>query len=249
MPDSFNPDYCWLKTWKENTSSPTIFYSTTASLVPEIKENGLLPFYEGDSLFMEGLQGALAMGKKIKDGRSVEFAEILLLEHSERPRPLHLTFNHHFAVQQVNRKLRRLKALQWLYELLFEKLRKNTEYHPAEAEMKQLTKNYEELNAIGSEYQGVIVHVGTDLGKCDTLPSIINDKKALRRAIRGKNPLCKLCGPKDKKWRGLSKDEVETCIETMVRGNEEFEGLGCEITTSEAIPSSDIIKFETVVDV
>ncbi|MCQ4574147.1 MAG: hypothetical protein NOU37_02715 [Candidatus Brocadiales bacterium] len=246
MPDTFNPDYNWLKTWKENTSPPTIFYGSTPGLVPEIKKAGLVPFNEGDGLFMGGVQDALSMAKKLRDGRCIEFAEILLLEHSERPRPLQLTFNYYLALQQLERRARKLKALQWLYELLFEQLKKNAPFRPTETEIKKLNKNAEELNSVQSDNRGVIVYLGTDLKKCDTLPPIMKDKKELRRAIKGKNPLCSICGPKDKKWRKLSKDELETCIETMVRGSEDFEGLGSEITTSETIPPSDILELKYV---
>ncbi len=246
MADSFNHHYSWLKTWRENPSTPTIFYATTSNLIEEIRETGLAPFSEGENFFIEGLHDVLALAKKAGDKRSIEFAEIVLLEHLERPRPLQLTFNYHLAQQQARRKVRRLKALVWLYELLFEYLEKNATHRPAEAEIKKLTKNYEELRDIQSNNQGAIIHVGTDLEKFDTLPPIIADKKGLRRTIKGKNPLCKVCGPKDKKWKKLSREEVEACIEMMVRGGGDFEGLGREITTSETIPSSDIIKVETV---
>lgn len=246
MPDTFNPQYSWLETWKENTSPPTIFYSTTPNLVPEIEEAGLVPFSEAEGFFIEAVRETLAMAKKVKDSRSIEFAEILLMEHPERPRALRLTFNHCLAVQQARKKARRNKALLWLYELFFEQLAKNPGQRPAETEIKELTNNYNKLGATQSNSQGVVIHVGTDLKKFDSLPRIIDDKKGLGRAIKGKHPLCKVCGPQDRKWKTLSREEVEDCIEMMVRGGEAFEGLGSEIVTFETIPPSDIIKVETV---
>ncbi|MCP4364712.1 MAG: hypothetical protein GY800_05370, partial [Planctomycetes bacterium] len=74
-------------------------------------------------------------------------------------------------------------------------------------------------------------------------------KKSLRRAIKGKDPLCEVYGPQDRKWKKLSREEIEACIEAMVRGREGIvgpEGPGCEITTSEVIPPSDIVKVEFV---
>ncbi|HCN20444.1 MAG: hypothetical protein A3C38_02365 [Planctomycetes bacterium RIFCSPHIGHO2_02_FULL_50_42] len=246
MPDTFNPHYSWLETWKENDSPPIVFYSTTPNLVPEIEKVGLVPFSEGENFFIEGVHKVLAIAKRVKDKRSLEFAEILLVEHPERPRALHLTFNHYLAVQQAKKKARRNKALLWLYELFFEQLKKNLDHRPAETEIKELAGNYERLSAVQSANQGVIIHVGTDLKKFDRLPDIIEDKKRLDRAVKGKHPLCKIYGPTDKKWKKLSREEIEACIETMVRGGENFEGLGAEIITSEIIPPSDIVKIEPV---
>ncbi|MEE9558605.1 MAG: hypothetical protein V3V94_03880, partial [Candidatus Brocadiales bacterium] len=105
------------------------------------------------------------------------------------------------------------------------------------------------LKGIRSTTQGAIIHVATDLQKFDSLPSLVEDKKSLRRAIKGKGPLCEVYGPQDRKWKKLPREEVEACVEAMVRGREGvvgLEGLGCEITTSEAIPPPDIVKVEFV---
>ncbi len=244
MPDTFSPHYSWLKIWRENTSPPTIFYGTTSNLVPEIQSMGLVPFSERENFFIEGVHDVLSIAKKVGDRRCTEFAEIMLMEHSERPRPLQLTFNRRLAILQAKKKTRRLEALQWLYELLIEQVKKNPVPEPAEAEFKKLTENYEKLVELRPGNHGVIIHVNTDLNKFDTLPPIIEDKKELRRAIKGKNPWCKAYGPSNKKWRKQSRDEIEACIETIVRGGEDFDGLGCEIITSETIPPTDIVKIE-----
>lgn len=246
MPDTFNPHYCWLKTWRENTSPPTIFYGTTSNLIPEIQKVGLVPFSEGEDFLIEGVHDLLAVAKKLGDKKCTEFAEIVLMEHSERPKPLELTFNYHIAVRRARRKARGLQALQWLYELFFEQFRKNSSPIPTDATFKELTKNYERLGDTGLGNQGIVVHVNTDLRKFDTLPSIIDNKKELNRTIKGKSPWCKSYGPKDKKWRKQSREEIEACIETIVRGGEGFEGLGHEIIAYETIPPSDIVRIESV---
>ncbi|MFQ5957709.1 MAG: hypothetical protein ACE5KK_08050 [Candidatus Brocadiales bacterium] len=241
-----SPHYSWLRTWRENTSLPIIFYGTTSNLIPEIQTVGLIPFSEGENFFIEGVHDVLAIAKKVGDKRSMEYAEIVLMEHPERSKPLQLTFNYRLAAQQAKRKARRFRALLWLYELFFEQIKKNAVPKPAESTFEELTKNYEKLGDIRSDNQGIIIHVSTDLKKFDTIPSIIENKKDLSRAIKGKNPLCKTYGPKDKKWRKQSREEIEACIETIVRGGKGFEGLGCEIITSETIPPSDIVKIEPV---
>ncbi len=249
MPDTFNPDYSWLKTWKENASLPTIFYSTTSDLVPSIRKEGLVPFSEQEGFFMECVREVLVLARKLDDRRSIEFAEIQLMEHGERPSPLCLTFSHRHALGEIERKSRRLRALQWLYEVFFEQLDKCPSAKPAEAEIDELRKKYGELKDIRSTTHGAIIHVATDLQKFDSLPTLVEDKKSLRRAIKGKDPLCEVYGPQDRKWKKLSREEVEACIEAMVRGREGIvgpEGLGCEITTSEVIPPSDIVKVEYV---
>ncbi|MFQ5863270.1 MAG: hypothetical protein ACE5IC_09150 [Candidatus Brocadiales bacterium] len=246
MPDTFSPHYSWLRTWRENASPTTIFYGTTSNLIPEIQKVGLVPFSEGENFFIEGVHDVLALAKKVRDRRSTGFAEIVLMEHPERSRPLQLTFNYHLAIRQAKRKARRLGALQWLYELFFEQLEKNAIPKPVEAEFEELTRNYEKLRNMVPDNLCVVIHVNTDLDKFDTLPPIIEDKKELRRAIKGKNPWCKVYGPKEKKWRKQSREEIEACIETIVRGNKDFKGLGCEIATSETIPPCDIVKIEPV---
>jgi hypothetical protein len=249
MPDTFNPDYSWLKTWKENASPPTIFYSTTSDLVPSIRKEGLVPFSEQEGFFMECIREVLVLARKLDNRRTIEFAEIQLMEHGERPSPLRLTFSHRHALGEIERKSRRLKALQWLYEVFLEQLDKCASGEPAAAEVDELRKKYGELKGIRSTTQGAIIHVATDLQKFDSLPSLVEDKKSLRRAIKGKGPLCEVYGPQDRKWKKLPREEVEACIEAMVRGREGvagLEGLGCEITTSEVIPPPDIVKVEFV---
>ncbi len=211
-----------------------------------IRKEGLVPFSEEEAFFMEGVREVLVLARKLDDRRSIEFAEIQLMEHGGRPRPLHLTFNHQHALGGIKRKARRLRGLQWLYEVFFKQLDENASDGPAEAEIVELRKKYEELKGIRSNTRGAIIHIGTDLQKFDSLPALVEDKKSLRRAIKGKDPLCEVYGPQDRKWKKLSREEVEACIETMVRGREGLEGLGCEITTSEIIPPSDIVKVESI---
>lgn len=195
---------------------------------------------------IECVRDVLAAAKRLGDRKSTEFAEIVLLEHSERPRPLELTFNYYAAIRQAKKRARGLWALQWLYELFFEQLKKNSSAMPTDAVFKELVRKYEKLGDTDLDNQGIVVHVSTDLRKFDTLPPIIDDRKELKRTIRGKTPWCKTHGPRDKKWRKQSREEIEACIETIVRGNKDFEGLGREVITYKTIPPSDIVKIEPV---
>lgn len=266
MPDTFDPEYSWLKTWKENPRPPIIFYGASSYLIQVIRERGLEPPLEEQNYFAKDVQFILSLAKKVGQKRTIELAEITLLEHAPSPGPLRLTFNYHLALQQARRSTRRLEALQWLYEVFLQEIEKALGEGLEEAEVEEVKKINAELRDLLITTRSVIVYVSTNLDKLQGLPLIILDKKELKRAIKGKSPWCKEYLSEDRKWRDLSRSELEKCLERAVRGEmnyrapglpspsakeapaytSTFDGLGGKIETSEPIPPSDIIKVELV---
>lgn len=255
MPDTFDSEYSWLKTWKENPRPPIIFYGTSSHLIQVIRERGLEPPLGEQDPFAKDVQFLLSLAKKAEQKRSIELAEITLLEHAPNPGPLRLTFNYCLALQQARRSTRRLEALQWLYEVFLQEMEKVQGKGLEEAEVEEITKINNELRDLLITTRSVIVYVSTNLDKLQGLPPLILDKKELKRAIKGKSPWCKEYLSEDRKWRDLSRSELEKCLERAVRGEmnyqapthpSTFDGLGGKIETSEPIPPSDIIRIELV---
>lgn len=248
MPDTFDPQYTWLRTWKENPRPPILFYGTSSNLTEVIKERGLEPSLAGENHFREEVNLVLCLAKKLEEGRSTAFAEIILKEHggplAREPELAHLrlTFNYQHALQEARRTTRRLEALLWLYEVFLEQIERKG-LSPEEAALKEAKNRYEQLQDLPLAAKGIIVHVRTDLKKFINLPPFIEDKKELKRAVKGKGHWCKNYLPKGVKWRHLSRPELERCMEGVVRSSQD---LGWDIETSEPIPPSDIVKIELV---
>lgn len=256
MPDTFDPEYSWLKTWKENPRPPVIFYGTSSHLIQVIREKGLEPPLGEQDPFTKDVQFILSLAKKAEQKRSIELAEIAHLEHAPTPGPLRLTFNYGLALLQARRSTRRLEALQWLYEVFLQEMEKTQGKGLEEVEIEEVQKINSELNDLLITSRSVIVYISTNLDKLQGLPPFILDKKELKRAIKGKSPWCKECLSEDnRKWRDLSKAELERCLERAVRGGmnyqtpahpSTFNGLGDKIETLGPIPPSDITKIELV---
>jgi hypothetical protein len=253
MPDTFDPHYSWLKTWRDNPCPPILFYGTSSNLVHEIEENGLTHRLEGENNPMAVAHHILSSAKKLGDKMIAEQAELILLEHGEKQSapvgahcnvPLRLTFNYHHALYLARKKTRRLEALQWLCET-FRKRIGQSEY----PELAELTVNRVIYSCGGVcdlylNLSGVVVYVCTDLSKFQNLPPLLIDEKEIKRASKGKGSIAGNHWPKTSWWKKLKGVELERRLERLVRGDKDHPGLGKEVVTLQSIPTSDIVRIE-----
>ncbi len=247
MPDTFDPSYSWLKTWKENLNPPVLFYGTTFNLVREIREHGLAPAMEQKNNPVPVVHHILSSARKLGDTMTVEQAELVLLEHGER-RPflngLRLTFNYHRALYMARKKTRRLEAIQWLCETFKDRIRRGVVTNRAETPAEWMGYIPPKIYDLYPGSYGVVVYVSTDLSKFQNIPSLLEDKKELKRVLRGKGLAVKDHWPKLPWWKKLTKSEMERFLEKIVRGDRECSGLGEEVVTFQAIHPSDILRIE-----
>lgn len=244
MPDTFDLNYSWLKTWKENPNPPTLFYGTTSNLIHEIEEHGLGPGMEEENSLMAIAHHILSSARKLGNKQIVEQAELILMEHGEKPGPLKLTFNYHHALYLAKKKTRRLEALQWLCETFREKMGQCEDPDLIELTVGRLSYSCGGMCDIHLSSPGVVVYVCTNLSKFRNLPPLLEDKKELKRALKGKSSISRNNWPKTSWWKKLTSSEVERCLEKSIRGDETHPGLGQEVFTLRTIPLSDIVRIE-----
>lgn len=244
MPDTFDVQYNWFKTWQENPHPPILFYGTSCNLIHEIREHGLTPKMEKENNPTAVIQHILQSARKLGDKRTTEQAELILLEHGERPGPLKLTFNYHHACYLARKKTRQLEAVQWLCETF----KKRTESHGdpdlSKLAIHRLSYSCKGMCDLYLGPAGVVVYVRTDLSKFQNLPPLLEDKKALKKAMQRKSPIHRNHWPKISWWKKLAKSEMERYLEKSIRGNKDHPGLGEEILTPQLIPPSDIVRLE-----
>ncbi|HHT9120890.1 MAG TPA: hypothetical protein ACFYD3_10175 [Candidatus Hypogeohydataceae bacterium YC41] len=250
MPDTFDPSYSWLKTWKENPTPPILFYGTSSNHIRKIGEKGLAPGMEGEDNLMSTVHHVLSSARKLGDQKIVEQAELILLEHGERLSTsdgLKLTFNYHQALYLARKKTRRLEALQWLCETFRKRVGMCEDSDLAELTINRVSYSCNGICDLHLSSRGVVVYVRTDLSKFQNLPPLLKDKKGLKKALKGKQPQAgadRNQWPKSSWWKKLSKSEVERRLEKSIRGDENHPGLGEEVFTFQYIPPPDIIRIE-----
>ena len=189
-------------------------------------------------------QHILSSARKLGDKRTAEQAEIILLEHGERPGPLRLTFNYHHALYLARKKTRKLEALQWLCETFRERTEQHEDTSLAKLTIDRVSYSCNGTCALHLSTPGIVVYVRTDLSKFQDLSPLLEDKKELKRALKGKSTLCRNHWPKTSWWKKLSRSEAERYLEKSVRGDQNYPGLGEEVFTSHPIPPSDILRIE-----
>jgi hypothetical protein len=247
MPDTFDPRYSWFKTWKENPSPPILFYATSCNLLPEIKKHGLTPKMERETNPTAAIKSILSSARKLGDKRIIEEAELTLMEHGERSSEsggLRLTFNYHHAVHLARKKTRRLEAVQWLCETFQKRVGLCEDQELAELTLHRMSYSCQGVCDLYLCPPGMVVYVRTDLSKFQNLPSLIEDKKELKRVLRGKGSFPKDHWPKPPWWKRSTKSETERRLERLIRGDKDYLGLGQEVITVQSIPPSDVIRIE-----
>lgn len=244
MPDTFDPEYSWLTTWGENPHPPVLFYGTSSNLLHKIEEHGLTPGMEEEDNLMAIARHILSSAKKLGDKRTAEQAEIILLEHGEKPGPLKLTFNYYHALHLARKKTRRLEALQWLCETFGERAGQCEDTSLAELAINRVRYSCQGTCDLHLNPPGIVVYVRTDLSKFQNLSPLLEDKKELKRALKGKSRLCKNHWPKASWWKKLTRSAVERYLEESIRGDQDRPGLGEEVITLSPIPIADILRIE-----
>ena len=204
----------------------------------------MAPRMEGEDDLMAIAQHILSSARKLGDKRTAEQAELILLEHGEKPGPLRLTFNYHHALYLARKKTRKLEALQWLCETFRERTGQHEDTDLAELTIDRVSYSCNGMCDLHLSSPGVVVYVCTDLSKFQNIPSLLENKKELKRALKGKSSLCKNHWPKASWWKKLAMPEVERHLERSIRGDQNHPGLGEEVTTVHPIPPPDILRIE-----
>ncbi len=246
MPDTFDHRYSWLRTWKENPSPPILFYGTSSNLISKIMERGLTPTTEEENSPIAIAQHILSLARKLGDKRTAEQAELILLEHEEKPSAsgeLRLTFNYHRALQLARKRTRRIEALQWLCETFKERAGQREDKTLVELTINRVNYPCNGMCDVHLNSHGVIIYVCTDLSKFRNLSPMLENKKELKRALKGKGnhwpPR-----PKRTLWGKPVQSELEAYLEKSIRGDKDHPGLGEEVSTVHPIPPSEIVRIE-----